>query len=123
MEVMMVELTEEQANSVSKQIESTLRDNLDFVLSMLNLLPGYDPATGLVSREAKKIEKEDLLSFFEEYMFSVWETGLEEYVGATTTELLFDLYVCFRFEQSSQYRSENDPIIKALVKDGSKWLK
>src|SRR5690554_363913 len=102
MEVMMVELTEEQANSVSKQIESTLRDNLDFVLSMLNLLPGYDPATGLVSREAKKIEKEDLLSFFEEYMFSVWETGLEEYVGATTTELLFDLYVCFRFEQSSQ---------------------
>ncbi|MCK9482555.1 MAG: hypothetical protein M0R38_12505 [Bacteroidia bacterium] len=112
MKVMMVELTDEQANSLSKQIESTLRDNLDFVLGMLNMFPGY------------KIEKEDLLAFFEEqFMPGVWETGLEEYVGATTTELLFDLYICFRFEQSPNYKSENDPIIKALVQDGSKWLK
>ena len=120
---MMVELTDAQADSLSKQIGSVLSDNLDFVLAMLNMLPGYDPATGLVSSEAKKIEKEDLLDFFEQYMFGVWETGLEEYVGATTTELIFDLYVCFRFEQSTQYEAKNDPILKALVQDGSKWLK
>lgn len=125
MNVMMVELTDEQANSLSKQIESTLRDNLDFVLGMLNMIPGYNPANGLVDSDGpQKIEKEDLVSFFEEqYMFGVWETGLEEYVGATATELIFDLYGCFRFEQSPKYRSENDPILKALVQDASKWLK
>lgn len=122
---MMVELTDAQADSLSKQIESALRDNLDFVLGMLNMIPGYNPANGLVyGDEAKKIEKEDLLAFFEEqYMFGVWETGLEEYLGTTTTELIFDLYGCFRFEQSPNYRSENDPILKALVQDASKWIK
>lgn len=122
---MMVELTDAQANSLSKQIESTLRDNLDFVLGMLNMIPGYNPANGLVDSDGpQKIEKEDLVSFFEEqYMFGVWETGLEEYVGVTTTGLIFDLYGCFRFEQSSKYRPENDPILKALVQDASKWLK
>ena len=125
MKVMMVELTDAQADSLSKQIGSVLSDNLDFVLAMLNMLPGYDPATGLVyGGEEKKIEKQDLVAFFEEqYMFGVWETGLEEYVGSTTTELIFDLYGCFRFEQSPNYRSENDPILKALVQDASKWLK
>lgn len=120
-----VELTDQQENSLSKQIETALIDNVDFVLALVNVNLDFDYGSGCHSKpQRQKLEKEDLVAFVhEEHMYAIWECGLEVYNNTSVVELLFDLYVNYMNHRYDQYRPQEDPTLKELGRELSKWLK
>lgn len=120
-----VELTDQQENSLSKQIETALIDNVDFVLALVNVNLDFDYGSGCHSKpQRQKLEKEDLVAFVhEEHMYAIWECGLEVYNNTSVVELLFDLYTNYMADRYPEYRPQEDPTLKELGRELPKWLK